>query len=83
MQIACHSEFFLSGSLIYSAMSPSEGNHAHSRSVPECGHHEDRCRAQDDHRSPNRKQRPSLKQVEVPMSQMGRMSFVVGVIMGK
>jgi hypothetical protein len=40
--------------------------------------------AHEDHRSPNRKQRLSLKQVGVPMSQMGRMSFAAaGVIMGK
>ncbi len=40
--------------------------------------------AHDDHTSPNRKQRLPLKQVEIPMSQMGRMSFVAaGVMMGK
>jgi len=85
MQIVCQSEFFLKWFIyLLSATNSREGNHAHSGSVPECGHHEDRCPDHDDHRLRNKKQRLSVRQVEVPMSQMGRMCFVAaGVVMEK
>jgi len=84
MQIACQSEFFLKWFIHLLCDEPARRATVPGRGpCPNVGITATAGPVHDDHRSPNRKQRFSLRQVEIPMSQKGKMCFVAaGVIMG-